>query len=178
MSDCSRLGSNVSLFLALHEPYVLAFEPTFVEIRHIETGLLSQVIQGSNLRLLFADTPPTLVTNPSPMHQPPYPPPPGFDYPYTTPPNSGNSGGSHSSMGSMYGGGYGPHPHYQYHNSFSSPHHVPRNLHQLPPPPPPPQGMGRDEILIVSDDRVLALRTAVGPQRHLSDSASMISIPR
>ncbi|KAF8216845.1 CNH domain-containing protein, partial [Mycena galopus ATCC 62051] len=44
---------------ALHEPYVLAFEPSFVEIRHVETGLMSQVIQGSNLRLLFADTPPS-----------------------------------------------------------------------------------------------------------------------
>lgn len=52
------------LVSALHEPYVLAFEPSFVEIRHIETGLLSQVIQGSNLRLLFADTPPS-VTNAS-----------------------------------------------------------------------------------------------------------------
>jgi len=56
------------LVSALHEPYVLAFEPSFVEIRHIETGLLSQVIQGSNLRLLFADTPPS-VTNASSANQ-------------------------------------------------------------------------------------------------------------
>ena len=56
------------LVSALHEPYVLAFEPSFVEIRHIETGLLSQVIQGSNLRLLFADTPPS-VTNSSSANQ-------------------------------------------------------------------------------------------------------------
>ncbi|KAK0488995.1 hypothetical protein IW261DRAFT_1557493 [Armillaria novae-zelandiae] len=42
---------------ALHEPFVLAFEPSFVEIRHIDTGAMSQVIQGSNLRLLFADNP-------------------------------------------------------------------------------------------------------------------------
>lgn len=41
-----------------------------------------------------------------------------------------------------------------------------------------PQGVGRDEILIVSDDRVLALRTAAGPQRHMSDTASMMSMPR
>ncbi|KAH9930289.1 CNH domain-containing protein [Fomitopsis serialis] len=42
---------------ALHYPYVLAFEPTFVEIRHVETGVMSQIVQGNNLRLLFADTP-------------------------------------------------------------------------------------------------------------------------
>ena len=42
--------------IALNEPYVIAVEPSFVEIRHIETGVISQVIQGSNLRLLFADT--------------------------------------------------------------------------------------------------------------------------
>lgn len=49
--------------LALHEPYVIAVEPSFVEVRHIETGLMSQVIQGSNLRLLFADTPPSVTHN-------------------------------------------------------------------------------------------------------------------
>ncbi|EFI27376.1 RhoGEF Rgf2 [Coprinopsis cinerea okayama7 len=58
---------------ALHEPYVLAFEPSFVEIRHVETGMLSQVIQGSNLRLLFADTPPS-VTNVGGMHHNPHAP--------------------------------------------------------------------------------------------------------
>ena len=52
---------------ALHEPYVLAFEPSFVEIRHIETGVMTQVIQGSNLRLLFAETPPS-VTNSGVYH--------------------------------------------------------------------------------------------------------------
>ncbi|TFK26207.1 RhoGEF Rgf2 [Coprinopsis marcescibilis] len=52
---------------ALHEPYVLAFEPSFVEVRHVETGMLTQIIQGSNLRLLFADTPPS-VTNTGAHH--------------------------------------------------------------------------------------------------------------
>ncbi|KAF7356346.1 Rho guanyl-nucleotide exchange factor [Mycena venus] len=70
---------------ALHEPYVLAFEPSFVEIRHIETGLMSQVIQGSNLRLLFADTPPSVNNSGG-----------GYNYqgydPYS-PPNSANSRG-------------------------------------------------------------------------------------
>ncbi len=44
---------------AYHHPYVLAFEPSFVEVRHVETGALHQVITGVNLRCLFADVPPT-----------------------------------------------------------------------------------------------------------------------
>jgi hypothetical protein len=50
------------LFAALHYPYILAFEPTFVEIRHIETGLLVQIIKGNNIQLLFAETPPSTTT--------------------------------------------------------------------------------------------------------------------
>ena len=46
--------------LAFQNPYVLAFEPIFVEIRNVETGSMSQVIQGNNLRYLFTDTPPSL----------------------------------------------------------------------------------------------------------------------
>ncbi|KAF8074951.1 CNH-domain-containing protein [Lyophyllum atratum] len=135
---------------ALHEPYVLAFEPSFVEIRHIESGLMSQVIQGSNLRLLFADTPPSVTNTVSPVHPGPYPM--GYDQqnPYAPPHHPGY-------------GGYGAPSHSQYSNQYPG-----RN----------PQGIGRDEILIVSDDRVLALRTAAGPQRHMSDTASMMSMPR
>ncbi|WFD35870.1 RHO1 GDP-GTP exchange protein 2 [Malassezia cuniculi] len=43
---------------AYHHPYVLAFEPNFIEVRHVESGALHQVITGSNLRCLFADVPP------------------------------------------------------------------------------------------------------------------------
>ncbi|KZS94658.1 RhoGEF Rgf2, partial [Sistotremastrum niveocremeum HHB9708] len=43
---------------ALHYPYVLAFEPTFVEVRHVETGMMVQIVQGNNLRCLFSETPP------------------------------------------------------------------------------------------------------------------------
>ncbi|KAF7309990.1 Rho guanyl-nucleotide exchange factor [Mycena indigotica] len=148
---------------ALHEPYVLAFEPSFVEIRHIETGLMSQVIQGSNLRLLFADTPPS-VNNGGGA--------PGFGYaqqPYDpySPPGSANSRVSAYGGG---GGGYGMPPYMQqYPNQYP---------HQAPVPPRYPQGVGRDEILMVSDDRVLALRTSAGPQRFMSDNVSMMSIPR
>ncbi len=67
-SRCLRARSDLPA-IALHEPYVLAFEPSFVEIRHIETGQMTQVIQGTNLRLLFADTPPS-VTNSGTHHYP------------------------------------------------------------------------------------------------------------
>lgn len=43
---------------AYHHPYVLAFEPCFIEVRHVESGALHQVITGNNLRCLFADVPP------------------------------------------------------------------------------------------------------------------------
>ncbi|KAK0548821.1 RHO1 GDP-GTP exchange protein 2 [Tilletia horrida] len=43
---------------ALHMPYILAFEPKFIEVRHVDTGALHQVITGVNLRCLFADVPP------------------------------------------------------------------------------------------------------------------------
>ena len=38
---------------ALHYPYVLAFEPTFVEIRHVETGRLAQIIPGIDVRCIW-----------------------------------------------------------------------------------------------------------------------------
>lgn len=43
--------------IALHWPYVLAFSPSFLEIRHVESGLIFQTIPGSSIRLLFANTP-------------------------------------------------------------------------------------------------------------------------
>ena len=45
---------------ALHYPYLLAFDPSLVEVRNIETGALHQTIFGSGLRCLFSDTPPPL----------------------------------------------------------------------------------------------------------------------
>ncbi|WFD27733.1 RHO1 GDP-GTP exchange protein 2 [Malassezia nana] len=44
---------------AIHYPYILAFEPSFIEVRHIETGALHQVIMGYNMRCLFADSLPS-----------------------------------------------------------------------------------------------------------------------
>ncbi|KAJ1306998.1 hypothetical protein OPQ81_007978 [Rhizoctonia solani] len=54
-------GSPTSF--ALHYPYVMAFDPTFIEIRHVEDGALVQVIRGNNLRLLFADTQPSVMNS-------------------------------------------------------------------------------------------------------------------
>jgi len=83
---------------ALQYPYVLAFEPSFVEIRHVESGQLMQIIKGHNLRCLFADTPPSSINySQASFHQrgpggsfngrppPPGVGPPGFMYkpPYT-----------------------------------------------------------------------------------------------
>ncbi|KIK61684.1 hypothetical protein GYMLUDRAFT_73193 [Collybiopsis luxurians FD-317 M1] len=149
---------------ALHEPYVLAFEPTFVEIRHIETGILSQVIQGSNLRLLFADNPPSM-TGAGPQANPWGGPNPGMYQPGYEPPNSYN--GYHQAYGGRPGpyGGYGAPP--------------PHQMYGMPQQYPRPQGYVRDEILMVSDDKVFALRTNYAEPQHLiSDNASMISMPR
>lgn len=49
---------------ALHYPYILAFEPTFVEVRHVETGHLVQIIPGNHIRCLFADAPPSQIHTP------------------------------------------------------------------------------------------------------------------
>lgn len=61
--DSRETDNPVSLFLvscaALHYPYVLAFEPTFIEVRHVESGALMQIIPGNNIRCLFADNPPS-----------------------------------------------------------------------------------------------------------------------
>ncbi|GAA5960138.1 hypothetical protein JCM8115_002523 [Rhodotorula mucilaginosa] len=76
---------------ALHYPYVLAFEPTFIEVRHVESGALMQIIPGNNIRCLFADSrysaaAPTAATyyhqqqqrygSPYGQRMPPPPPPP------------------------------------------------------------------------------------------------------
>ncbi|WVW85998.1 hypothetical protein I302_108036 [Kwoniella bestiolae CBS 10118] len=68
---------------ALQYPYVIAFEPTFIEVHHVETGHLVQIIPGSNIQCLFADTPPSRVNAPVPVQpnrQLMYPPGPGGGY--------------------------------------------------------------------------------------------------
>ncbi|KAI0773286.1 CNH domain-containing protein [Trametes elegans] len=123
---------------ALHYPYVLAFEPTFVEIRHVETGAMSQIIQGNNLRCLFADTPPS-TTNSASNYYNVYQQGYGYNPYQSVDAGRGPPASSMSSNG--YGGGLAPYP-----NPYA------------PPPRPPSNSAGRDEILMVSDDRVMRLQ--------------------
>lgn len=44
---------GVPTFCALSLPYIIAFDPSFIEIRHVETGDLVQIIQGNNIRCLY-----------------------------------------------------------------------------------------------------------------------------
>ncbi|KAF9436303.1 RHO1 GDP-GTP exchange protein 2 [Entomortierella beljakovae] len=41
---------------AVHYPYVIAFENSLIEIRHIETRALEQIILGNNIRRLYSNT--------------------------------------------------------------------------------------------------------------------------
>lgn len=70
-------GSPTSF--ALQYPYVIAFEPAFIEVRHVESGHLVQIIPGSNINCLFADMPPSTVNAPpvAPQRQLMYPSPGG-----------------------------------------------------------------------------------------------------
>ncbi|KAF9038574.1 CNH domain-containing protein [Panaeolus papilionaceus] len=39
--------------VAMHSPYVLLFDPRFIEVRHVETGRLIQIIPGSDIRCVW-----------------------------------------------------------------------------------------------------------------------------
>ncbi|KAJ7712347.1 hypothetical protein B0H14DRAFT_2264552, partial [Mycena olivaceomarginata] len=39
--------------VTLHQPYILLFDSRFIEIRHIETGRLVQIIPGNDIRCLW-----------------------------------------------------------------------------------------------------------------------------
>ena len=41
---------------ALSHPYLLAFEPNFIEIRHLETSQLVHIITAKNIRMLHSST--------------------------------------------------------------------------------------------------------------------------
>lgn len=41
---------------ALSHPYLLAFEPSFIEIRHLETAALVYIITAKNIRMLHVST--------------------------------------------------------------------------------------------------------------------------
>jgi hypothetical protein len=93
-------------------PYVIAFEASFVEVRHVETGGLIQIIPGSNIACLFADMPPSTVNAPpvQPQRQLMYGGgPQGAGNPYNRPP-PGYPGGGGGFPGPGGGGGF-PQPH-------------------------------------------------------------------
>ncbi|CAE6461849.1 unnamed protein product [Rhizoctonia solani] len=133
---------------ALHHPYVIAFDPTFIEIRHVEDGALVQVIRGSNLRLLFADTQPSVM----------------------------NSMSSSASIRSGSSTAYSHHSHSHHHQDGRSPYAnygtppgmqmVPYSQHLVHR-----RAHVRDEIILVSDDKVMAVRLAPPPRP--SDVSSM-----
>ena len=39
--------------VAWHPPYILLFDSRFIEVRHVETGRLAQIIQGNDLRCIW-----------------------------------------------------------------------------------------------------------------------------
>jgi RHO1 GDP-GTP exchange protein 1/2 len=45
---------NPTSFSYIH-PFIVAYEPSFIEIRHVESGQLQQVLHTTNLRVLSVD---------------------------------------------------------------------------------------------------------------------------
>jgi hypothetical protein len=41
---------------SIFNPYILAFEPSFIEIRHMETGMLMHIITAKNIRMLHSSS--------------------------------------------------------------------------------------------------------------------------
>ena len=54
--------------IAFHAPYILIFDSRFIEIRHIETGLLVQIIPGSDVRCIW-DGRGVSTSTVSPLHE-------------------------------------------------------------------------------------------------------------
>lgn len=111
------------MMLAMHYPFILAFEPTFIEVRHVETGNLVQIVTGSNIRCLFSDTPPSHIHTANQYRTGM----PGYPYGQAPPPHA---------QGYPYGPGGG------------HPAHMP----PPPAPQPPANRLQRNQIIFVSDD--------------------------
>ncbi|KAG8752819.1 RHO1 GDP-GTP exchange protein 2 [Serendipita sp. 396] len=137
---------------AFHYPYVIAIEPSFIEIWDIVTCSIRQVILGDNLRCLFAEPPPSGSMYPQNAVYPaagPYPPRTSSSslqqYPQQHPTLM------HSGRPSLHNVGYGP---------GSRPgavgHPGPFGMNN---PGFGPYNMGRREILLGSDDSVMFLKT-------------------
>ncbi|KAF5362265.1 hypothetical protein D9756_002201 [Leucocoprinus leucothites] len=68
--DPSRTNSTVEWEgtadrVALHAPYILLFDPRFIEVRHVDTGRLAQIISGVDVRCVWdgrgADSSPAVI---------------------------------------------------------------------------------------------------------------------
>ena len=126
---------------------MLAFEPTFVEIRNVETGSMSQVIQGNNLRCLYTDSP--------------------LQHSHSRHSQSSFSSATYGAGGFVHGN---QQPYPLSAHGYNGRASLPGAYGQSPVPPYPGQpptsygrAAGREEIILVSDDRVLTLRMAALP---------------
>jgi len=141
---------------AFHYPYVIAIEPSFIEIWDVVTCTIKQVIPGENLRCLFVEPPPRGTMYSANTHQL-----------YPTGPSNGVAvmGGPLPVMGGAYPprGSSAQHipPHLMYPGRPSLQGHSPILQPQAPgalsfggP------GFGRREIIIASDDSVMFLKLA------------------
>ena len=115
----------------------------------MQTGAMAQIIQGNNLRCLFADSPPSLPLASGSQQFSPYQqqPPYGFNQYNQSPPGSQFRQSLPSGYGSQY-----PHLYQQQQQS------------QVPFPQRPAPPFTRDEILVVSDDRIMRLQMFIPPQ--------------
>jgi hypothetical protein len=151
---------------ALQFPYVIAFEPTFIEVRSVHTGDLVQIIPGNNISCLFADTPPSRINSApiQPTRQMMFNGPPGA---YRTPPQPGYPTQGYPNQQAGYGNGFRPPP----------------NQQGFMPPPGQGQGQGqpgngaprfnRDQIIFTSEEgHVQFLKLPPSGQRGSTVSTS------
>lgn len=131
-------------FSALHYPWVLAFDPNFVEIWNVNTGVFTQVIQGSNVRLLFADTPPSAVNSAAQLQQQQMHAHQRLAYARGQPPYGQYAQQQQQMMQQQYGqnGMRGMPP------------------QQMRPPPPPPPPNPRSAVVLSIDERVVTVKLA------------------
>lgn len=55
-SDWKIIWEGNPQAFAIFNPYILAFEPSFIEIRHMESGMLVHILTAKNIRMLHSST--------------------------------------------------------------------------------------------------------------------------
>jgi hypothetical protein len=149
-------------FPAFHYPYLIAFEPNFIEIWDIVACRIQQVIPGDNLRCLFAEPPPSgSHPPPLPMYYHPHSMP---HAPHQLPPGpmqyNGHLNGSMSHYSQVPQPGFPP---------GSSMY---QNHPMIPPQHLAGYSSGRREILLVSDESVMLFKRA-SPSQPSADGLPM-----